>query len=59
MDQSPSAIPQACAVVVEPGSGGLVLRDNSTTQSVILDVLLIVSIVFLLRAWGGKGAKDA
>jgi hypothetical protein len=30
-----------------------VLRDNAAAQSVILEVLLIVSIVCLVRAWGG------
>ena len=51
-DQSPSALPQRCALVVDAGSGDFVLKDTSTTQSVILEVLLIVSIVCLLRAWG-------
>ena len=59
VDHSPSAIQQRCAVVVDPGSGGLVLRDNNASQSVILDVLLIVSIVFLLKAWGGEESKEA
>ena len=53
-DQSPSALPQRCALVVDAGSGDFVLKDTSTTQSVILEVLLIVSIVCLLRAWGGS-----
>jgi hypothetical protein len=53
VDQSPSAIPQRCGIVVDPGSGALVLRDNAAAQSVILEVLLIVSIVCLVRAWGG------
>lgn len=52
-DQSPSALPQKCALVVDPGSGGFVLKDAGTTQSVILEVLLIISIVCLLRAWRG------
>ena len=52
VDQGPSAIPQRCSIVVDPGSGGLVFRDNTATQSVILEVLLIVSIICLLRAWG-------
>lgn len=52
-DQSPSALPQRCALVVDPVSGGFVLKDVGTTQSVILEVLLIVSIVCLLRAWKG------
>ena len=51
--QSPSALPQKCAVVVDPVSGGFVQKDISTTQSVILEILLIVSIVCLLRAWKG------
>jgi hypothetical protein len=50
-DQSPSALPQRCAMVVDPGSGGLVIKDSRATQSVILEVLLIVSIVCLLKAW--------
>jgi len=54
-DQSPSAFPQKCALVVDPGSGGFTIKDAGTTQSVILEVLLIVSIVCLLRAWWGKG----
>ena len=52
VDQSPSALQQQCGIVVDGGTGALVLRDNSATQSVILEVLLIVSIVCLLRAWG-------
>ena len=52
VDQSPSALPQRCGIVVDPGSGALVLRDNAAAQSVILEVLLIVSIVCLVRAWG-------
>jgi len=48
-----SALPQRCGIVVDPGSGALVLRDNAAAQSVILEVLLIVSIVCLVRAWGG------
>ena len=50
-----SALPQRCGIVVDPGSGALVLRDNAAAQSVILEVLLIVSIVCLVRAWGGAG----
>ena len=50
-----SALPQRCGIVVDPGSGALVLRDNAAAQSVILEVLLIVSIVCLVRAWGGVG----
>jgi hypothetical protein len=49
--QGPSALPQRCSLVVDPVSGGFILKDVSTTQSVILEVLLIVSIVCLLRAW--------
>ena len=56
VDQSPSAIPQRCGIVVDPGSGALVLRDNAAAQSVILEVLLIVSIVCLVRAWSGTPA---
>ncbi len=52
VDQSPSALPQRCGIVVDPGTGELMLRDNAVTQSVILEVLLIVSIVCLLSAWG-------
>lgn len=52
-DQSPSALPQKCALVVDSVSGGFVLKDVGTTQSVILEVLLIVSIACLLRAWKG------
>ena len=48
-----TALPQRCGIVVDPGSGALVLRDNAAAQSVILEVLLIVSIVCLVRAWGG------
>jgi hypothetical protein len=53
VDQSPSALQQQCGIVVDPGTGALILRDSRATQSVILEVLLIVSIVCLLRAWGG------
>lgn len=52
VDQSPSALPQKCGIVVDPGTGALMLRDNTVAQSVILEVLLIVSIVCLLSAWG-------
>jgi hypothetical protein len=55
VDQSRSALPQRCGIVVDPGSGALVLRDNAAAQSVILEVLLIVSIVCLVRALGGAG----
>ena len=53
VDQSPSALPQRCALVIDPGTGSLMFRDSGATRSVILEVLLIVSIVCLLRAWGG------
>ena len=59
VDQSPSAIPQRCGIVVDPGSGALVLRDNAAAQSVILEVLLIVSIVCLVRAWGGANKETS
>jgi hypothetical protein len=61
VDQSPSALPQKCGIVVDPGTGVLMLRDNTVAQSVILEVLLIVSIVCLLRAWGAHNepAKDS
>ena len=51
VDQSPSALPQRCALVIDPASGGFVLKDTEATQSVILEVLLLVSIVCLLKAW--------
>ena len=54
VDQSPSVMQQQCGIVVDGGTGALVLRDNSATKSVILEVLLIVSIFCLLRAWGEK-----
>ena len=54
VDQSPSALPQKCGIVVDPGTGALMLRDNTVAQSVILEVLLIVSIVCLLSAWATK-----
>lgn len=53
-DQSPSALPQKCALVVDPASGSFVLKDVSMTQSIILEVLLIVSIVCLLSAWKAR-----
>jgi hypothetical protein len=59
VDQSPSALPQKCGIVVDPGTGALVLRDNAVAQSVILEVLLIVSIVCLLSAWGSPGKEAA
>jgi hypothetical protein len=52
VDQSPSALPQKCGIVVDPGTGALLLRDNAMAQSVVLEVLLIVSIVSLLSVWG-------
>jgi len=51
--QSSSALPQKCAFVVDPTTGGFVLKNVGTSQSVILEVLLIISIVCLLRAWKG------
>ncbi len=59
VDQSPSALPQKCGIVVDPGTGVLMLRDNSVAQSVILEVLLIVSIVCLLRSWSSPASKTA
>ena len=58
VDQSPSALPQKCGIVVDSGSGALMLRDNAVAQSVILEVLLIVSIVCLVRAWGAGKAQN-
>jgi hypothetical protein len=52
-DQSPSVLPQRCALLVSPVSGGFVLKDVGMTQSVILEALLLVSIACLLRAWKG------
>jgi len=52
VDQGASALPQKCGIVVDPGTGALVLKDRSEAQSVILEVLLIISILCLLRAWG-------
>jgi hypothetical protein len=48
---SSQALGQKCTLVVDPGSGRLVLRDNSVNQSIVLEVLLIISIVCLLKAW--------
>jgi hypothetical protein len=50
-------ISQTCSLVINPGSGALVLRDNFNTQSVIMEVLVIVSIICLLRSW--KEDKDS
>ena len=50
----PGAFQQRCALVIDPGTSGLVLQDNSSTQYVILEVLVIVSILCLLRAWSGS-----
>jgi hypothetical protein len=58
VDQSPSALPQRCGIVVDPGTGVLMLRDNSVAQSVILEVLLIVSIVCLLRSWSSNSSDS-
>ena len=52
--QQSSALSQDCGIVINPGTGALMLNDSSSTQSVILEVLLIVSIVCLLRAWSDK-----
>ena len=35
------------------------LRENTVAQSVILEVLLIVSIVCLVRAWGGANKETS
>lgn len=40
-----------CTIVVDPGTTALVVEDTSSTQYVILEVLIIVSIICLLRAW--------
>ena len=58
VDQSPSAVPQKCGIVVDSASGALMLRDNAAAQSVILEVLLIVSIVCLVRAWGAGKVQN-
>ena len=62
VDRSPSAISQKCAIVADAGTGVLVFKDMGAEHSVIMDVLLIMSIVFLLRVWGvkdqGGGAGD-
>ena len=54
-DRGGSGLPQRCALVVDAGTGELALKDRAEAQSVILEVLLIVSIVCLMRTWGGKG----
>ena len=54
VDQSPSALPQRCALVVDGQTGALILKDSKLTQSIILEVLLIVSIVCLMRSWAGR-----
>jgi hypothetical protein len=54
-DRGGSGLPQRCALVVDAGTGELALKDSAEAQSVILEVLLIVSIVCLMRTWGGKG----
>ena len=59
VDRGASALPQECGVVVDGGTGALVLRNGSAAQSVILEVLLIVSIVFLLRAWAGRWGRGS
>jgi hypothetical protein len=41
--------------VVDAGTGELALKDSAEAQSVILEVLLIVSIVCLMRTWAGRG----
>ena len=48
------SLQQKCALVVDPGTGELMLRDGGQAQSVILEVLLIVSILCLMRSWGLK-----
>ena len=54
-DRGGSGLPQECALVVDAGTGELRLKDGGETQSVILEVLLIVSIVCLMRTWGERG----
>jgi hypothetical protein len=56
-DQTPSALPQRCALVVDAASGNFVLKDHETTQSIILEILLIISIICLVRAWGVGGTR--
>lgn len=53
-DRLGSGLPQQCALVVDAGTGELMLRDAGEAQSVILEVLLIVSIICLMRTWGAK-----
>ncbi len=48
---------QKCSIVVDSGTRALMLRDNAVAQSVIMEVLLIVSIVCLLSVWGKPRAK--
>ena len=45
-----------CTIVVDPGTTALVVEDTSSTQYVILEVLIIVSIICLLRAWEASKA---
>jgi hypothetical protein len=54
-DRVESGLPQGCALVVDAGTGELSLRDGAEAQSVILEVLLIVSILCLMRTWGARG----
>ena len=45
------AVPQQCSLVADPSSGELAFYDSSSTRSVILEVLLIICLLCLLRAW--------
>jgi len=47
-----TALPQRCSLSVNPGTGMLILNDNTSTQNIVLECLVIISIVCLLRAWG-------
>ena len=45
------AVPQQCALVADPATGELAFFDSGNTRSVILEVLLIICLLCLLRAW--------
>jgi hypothetical protein len=53
-----SALPQRCTLYVNPGTGALVLSDNTSTQNIVLECLVIISILCLLRAWSDFKLQD-
>ena len=57
-NKNEDVLKRRCSLVVDPGTSALVVEDTSSAQYVILEVLVIVSIICLLRAWEGGKPKE-